>query len=183
MAGLTGLEYLNLRGNRSFTDITPLAGLTELTHLDLYQNHIGRSSTGLAPLAGLTNLEWLAVGANGLNGKIGPLAGLKKLKVLRINAFGLQNSGLETLAHNLKNLIHLNLSGNGGITDYSPLTCLLPHLKWLDLRSMDDREPPLWVIDADADEDVTGPDLKVVNEKDWPILQFLVDSGVTIAWS
>ena len=181
----TGLENLVLRWN-SVSDLSPLAGLTSLKYLELLGNDI----SDIRPLAGLTNLERLGIGSNGdidfSRDDIGVLAGLTKLRHLRVNAMGLQNSELKTLAHglvDLEDLTILNLSGNGSITDYSPLTCLLPTLKRLDLRGMDNRTPSLWVIDADADEDVTGSDLKVVNEEDWPILQFLVDSGVTIHWS
>ncbi len=184
LADLPKLEYLYLTSN-SITDLSPLADLPKLKHLYLTSNSItdlsplagpladlpkleylylaSNSITDLSPLASLTKLKRLALGGNPFGGDLSDLAGLTELEWLMVNWTGVTDlSPLEGLTK----LTYLDISSNSGITDFSPLTCLVPTLKNLALRGM-----PFFQIDAAGGK---------VPKQDQTDLLYLVAKGVAI---
>lgn len=124
---LTGLTYLNLRGN-SVADMSPLANLENLAMLDLQQNNV----THIPAVGGLMSLSELNLAGNQLS-DISGLAALTRLEYLNLSDN--QVSDVSSLAE-LEYLMGLALQGNN-ISDVSPLTGL-PDL--FDLTLFDNKE-------------------------------------------
>lgn len=124
---LTGLTYLNLRGN-SVADISPLANLENLAFLDLQQNNVAQ----IPALGGLTSLSELNLAGNQLS-DISGLAALTRLEYL--NLAGNKVGDVSSLAE-LEYLMGLALHGNA-ISDVAPLI-VLPDL--FDLTLFDNPE-------------------------------------------
>ena len=130
LAGLTGLKWLDLQRNGRIRDVTPLAGLINLEALHLYQQGGGFE---LSPLNGLTKLKRFGIGDGEFRGKVGPLvANMPDLEWLKVNGTNIGN--LDFLV-GLTKLEWLNISANGTITDFKPLTCL-PSLETLIVRRL-----------------------------------------------
>lgn len=111
---LTGLTYLNLRGN-SVADISPLASLQNLAILDLQQNKVAQ----IPALGGLKSLSELNLAGNQLS-DISGLVALTRLEYLNLSDN--QVSDVSSLAE-LEYLMGLALHGNA-ISDVAPLTGL-----------------------------------------------------------
>ena len=115
LAGLTGLERLDLNFNGINTNLSPLAGLTGLKQLFLKGNKL----SDISPLAGLTRLERLHLARNRIS-DISPLAGLHRLELLNLQFNRI--SSISPLAR-LTGLRWLFL-GDSDISDISPLARL-----------------------------------------------------------
>ena len=115
LAGLTGLERLDLNFNGINTNLSPLAGLTGLKQLFLKGNNL----SDISPLAGLTRLERLHLARNRIS-DISPLAGLHRLELLNLQFNRI--SSISPLAR-LTGLRWLFL-GDSDISDISPLARL-----------------------------------------------------------
>ncbi|AIC96069.1 hypothetical protein BleG1_3522 [Shouchella lehensis G1] len=113
LAQLTQLRELNLREN-AITDLSPLENLTKLVELNLHTNQIN----DLSPIKNLTNLEYLTMRRNQIE-DLSVLAYLTQLKDL--NARDNDITTIEALRHHQHLLERLNLRGNPGLTDYSPV--------------------------------------------------------------
>ena len=122
LAGLTGLEVLDLSGN-AVADAWPLAELLSVKRLDLSDNRIA----DLSALAGLTRLEVLLLDGNAV-ADLGPLSQLPRLAHLGLSRNGI---GDVTLLADLPALERLDLSGNA-VSEVAPLGDL-GRLVWLDL--------------------------------------------------
>ena len=122
LAGLTGLEVLDLSGN-AVADVWPLAEQLSLRRLDLSDNRI----TDLSALAGLARLEVLLLDGNAV-ADLAPLSQLPRLAHLGLSRNGI---GDVTLLADLPALERLDLSGNA-VSDAAPLGDL-GRLVWLDL--------------------------------------------------
>jgi len=126
---LTGLEYainlqyLNLGGNYTLTNLTALAGLTDLTSLELDNC----SFTNLTLLAGLQNLQYLNLKENNL----ASLAGFPALTNLSQLDVGYNQISDITALTNQISLFYLLANGNQ-ISDLHPLA-VLPYLSELDV--------------------------------------------------
>ncbi len=115
---LTTVETLDLSGNNSISDLTPIAGMTKLTGLGLTftDKNPATKLVSIKALEGMTELETLTISYTGIK-DITPLAGLTKLTSLTLN-----NSGLTSTAalEKLSKLTTIDLSANK-ITDVSGL--------------------------------------------------------------
>ncbi len=116
---LEGLQYavnlttLQLMGNLTLKDISPLSTLTKLVDLDLSGNRIG----DIGPLSTLVNLTRLDLGFNLNIEDVGPLSGLTGLETLVLNINRIADL---TPLRNLTNLRRLDL-GTNFVADLSPL--------------------------------------------------------------
>ena len=186
LVALSKLKYLYLESN-SIADLTPVVGLPKLEDLRLTTNSItdisvltgsfaylpkleylylaSNSITDLSPLADLPKLKRLTLGGNPFGGDLSDLAGLTELEWLMVNWTGVTDL---SPVEGLTKLTFLDISSNSGITDFSPLTCLVPTLKNLKLRGM-----PL------LSEIVNGVR---VPKQDQPDLLYLAAKGVAIGW-
>lgn len=100
------LEYKSNNGKiqgHGIDDLTGLEYATNLEWVDLSENKI----SDLSPLAGATNIKWLELDRNMIT-DVSPLKNMKELE-------------------------HLNIYNNAGITDVSPLAALT-NLKWIDMH-------------------------------------------------
>ncbi len=115
LASLQNLKSLSLRGNR-IQSLAPLSQLAQLEKLDLIHNLI----QDVAPLAGLENLTELFLDFNQVS-DLTPLNGLTKLTQL-----GFTDNKVTSLQFltSLTGMQCLYMSGNHGITDYSPIAGL-----------------------------------------------------------
>ncbi len=118
VSDLAGLEFavnlssLELRGNESLFDLSPLADLSSLTRLGLSNNDIA----DLSPLAGLASLTHLLLVDNAVT-DLSPLARLASLRRLLLSGNAVLD--LSPLSR-LTSLTHLLLVDNA-VTDLSPL--------------------------------------------------------------
>ena len=166
LAGLNNLKWLNLVGNASFTDVTPLANLINLESLDLYNNRI----MDVSSLKTLTKLKRFGIGGNFTaggdylddNSLETAVNAMPDLEWLKIN--GLDLKSLSFLA-GLENLEWLNISANQGVTDFKPLACL-PSLTTLHFRNM-----PMVAWSTGLDGELIASDDHI---------QYLISIGVTI---
>jgi len=124
LAGLQGLQTLNLEQCRNLSDLAPLAGLQGLQSLSFNWTGV----TDLAPLTRLQNLQSLSFGVTGVT-DLSPLVGLQGLQRLEVSGCGVMD--LSPLA-GLEGLQSLDLAYCEGLTDLSPLA-RLEVLQWLDL--------------------------------------------------
>jgi internalin A len=125
LAGLTGLQSLNLSDCQRVTDPAPLAGLQALQSLDLASTAV----TDLAPLAGLQALQRLVLLGTAVT-DLAPLTGLQALQSLHLASCECLRD-LAPLA-GLQALQELNLSSTA-VTDLAPLPGLRA-LQSLNLR-------------------------------------------------
>lgn len=113
LEGLVNVKELNLRNN-GITDISPLANLKQLVSLNLHSNQV----SDLTPLTNLTKIEELILRRNQIS-DITPLQNLVVLADLNIRDNNITDlSPLKDLEH-LR--VRLNLDGNSGIKDFSPI--------------------------------------------------------------
>ena len=155
----TNLKYLGLQRS-GIRDVGPLANLVNLEELDLYTNRIQDAR----PLASLDKLKGFAIGGNYPGGgeRVGDylvdvVKNMLDLEWLKVNASGLRDiSFLEKLTK----LEDLDISGNNGITDFKPLTCLLK-LKNLYIRSIPRVIDAAGVYDIHVKYLVDRPDVSV----------------------
>ena len=125
----TNLDTLILTHNR-ITDVTPLQNLTSLEALDLYTQGGGFD---ISPLNGLTKLKKFGIGDGQFGSAVNDLvANMPDLEWLRVNGTNITNLDFLVGRTNLK---WLNISANGAITDFKPLTCL-PSLETLIVRRL-----------------------------------------------
>jgi len=117
LAGLQGLQSLDLQFCEGVTDLAPLAGLQALQNLDLS----GTDVTDLAPLAGLQALQSLDLSGTVVT-DLQPLAGLQELQSLDLQ-YCTGVTDLEPLAR-LQGLQSLDLQFCMGVTDLEPLARL-----------------------------------------------------------
>ena len=138
LSGLTNLSILNLGGCESLSDLRPLSGLTNLSTLNLLGN---KSLSDLSPLAGLTNLSSLDLSSCNSLSDLSPLAGLTNLSTLDL----VGNKSLIDLSPlaGLTNLSSLDLSSCESLSDLSPLAGLtnLSTLNLSDCNSLSDLSP------------------------------------------
>lgn len=115
LTSLQNLKSLSLRSNR-IQSLAPLSGLVRLEKLDLIHNLI----QDVSPLSGLENLSELFLDFNHVS-DLTPLGGLTKLTQL-----GFTDNNVTDLQFltSLAGMECLYISGNHGITDYSPIAGL-----------------------------------------------------------
>ena len=155
----TNLKYLGLQ-HSGIRDVGPLGRLVNLEELHLYTNRIQDAR----PLASLTKLKRFGIGGNYPGGgeRVGNylsvvVARMPDLEWLKVNAIRLRDiSFLEKLTK----LENLNISGNGEITDFKPLTCLRK-LKILHIRSIPRVIDAAGVYDVHVKYLVDRPDVSV----------------------
>jgi hypothetical protein len=137
LAGLTQLTQLIL-ANNNISDISALASLTNLTELALNNRENKEKNddnilliTNISPLMNLTALTILALSHNNIV-NISVLGNLTSLATLNIQQNAIVDIGvLEKLTY----LTSLYISGNRGITDYSPVYWL-PRLATYDNQNV-----------------------------------------------
>ncbi len=124
---LTTVETLDLSGNNSISDLTPIAGMTKLTGLGLTftDKNPANELVSLEALKDMTELETLTISYTGIK-DITPLASLTKLTALTLN-----NSGVTSTAalEKLSKLTTIDLSANkiqdvSGLKNKKELTSL-----------------------------------------------------------
>ena len=141
LSGLTGLQKLYLRKNKKIVDISSLSGLTALTVLALAENQIA----DISPLKNLTNLTELGLSENRGISDISILKGLTKLEILGLNYVNITQEGLAAVLPSFSALRSLVI-GQTNITDLSVLRDLPSSviLENLDLIQMGPSSPLGW---------------------------------------
>lgn len=113
VAHFSQLKELNLREN-AVEVLTPIEQLTELIELNIHTNQI----SDISPLRNLTKLEAITMRRN----QISDLTVLAHLPQLRdLNARDNQITSIEALRNHRFLTVRLNLRGNPGLTDFSPV--------------------------------------------------------------
>ena len=117
ISGLVNLQLLDLSANQLITDVSAIADMKKLKSLNLSFNQI----QSVEALSNLESLEYIAISDN----IIDSLPDLSKLtKVYFLDISHNQLTDISALA-GMKKLEQLNLSGNNGITDITPLAKLI----------------------------------------------------------
>ncbi|MFC6464740.1 DUF2252 family protein [Marinilactibacillus sp. GCM10026970] len=143
LTALIQLKDLSARGN-GIVDLTPIQGMTELEELNVHSNQVA----DLTPLTHLTKIKSLVLRRNQIT-DISPLAYLTLLEDLNIRDNQIQD--ISPLG-NLENLtVRLNLDGNTGITDFSPIA----HY-YNDIQDVDFVLPNQDTVDLDDLEPLAG---------------------------
>ena len=83
LAGMTGMQYLNLSSTAVTGDIGDLAGMTGMQQLYLSSTAV---SGDIGDLAGLTGLRYLFLSSTAVSGDIGDLAGITGMQYLHLSS-------------------------------------------------------------------------------------------------